>query len=95
MNDKTKKHMSDETKVILIKASIVVTGILEVGWCVLLGTAEKGMYGDKSQEVLDFCLPLFGVVGLSCFVTHVILSFIVHTIPLLYIFLITLFIYKV
>lgn len=28
MNDKTKKHMSDETKVILIKTSIVVTGLL-------------------------------------------------------------------
>lgn len=74
MNDKTKKHMSDETKVILIKASIVVTGILEVGWCVLLGTAEKGMYGDKSQYISDLCLPLFGVVGLSCLVMYLLMT---------------------
>lgn len=65
MNDKTKKHMSDETKVILIKASIVVTGLLELIWFVLMTTSEKGMYGDKSQKVHDLCLPLFGVVTLS------------------------------
>ena len=58
MNDKTKNHMSDETKVFLIKASIVVTGVLMFIWFVLMITSEKGMYGDRSQKVHDFCLPL-------------------------------------
>ena len=74
MNDKTKKHMSDETKVILIKASIVVTGVLLAAFLILLITSQKGMYGDRSQEVLDFCLPLFCVGGLSCLVMSLLMT---------------------
>ena len=74
MKDKTKKHMSDETKVILIKTSIVVTGLLAFIWFVLMTTSEKGMYGDKSQEVHDLCLPLFCVGGLSCLVMSLLMT---------------------
>ena len=74
MNDKTKKHMSDETKVILIKTSIAISAVLELVFVVLLVTAERGMYGDKSQEVLDFCLPLFCVGGLSCLVMYLLMT---------------------
>ena len=74
MDDKAKKHMSDETKVILIKASIAISAVLELVFVVLLVTAERGMYGDRSQKVLDFCLPLFGVVVLSGIITHLLMT---------------------
>ena len=74
MNDKNKKHMSDETKVILIKTSIAISAVLELVFVVLLVTAERGMYGDKSQEVLDFCLPLFGVLCLSTLIMYLLMT---------------------